>query len=156
MTDVTVQLNYKSGGWKIVGPGNHDIPPNHSRIKFAGNSGEGDITFKIIGSSGAKFAKANPFIPTQIDGPSAASQFSVVSGAGTDQLVVKNLNSNSGETDYYYQLNFEGAPPIDPIITNGCCQSRLSYPLAEYALAGVAILMAVIALFAMRNKLIGR
>lgn len=77
------------------------------------------ITF-TIDTPGITFAQNNAFCaqagtskPTTCGGPFTYT------GAGTNQLVVTDLNTDHSQTSYYYVLNFSDNSQLDPIINNG-------------------------------------
>lgn len=73
-----------------------------------------------------------------------------------DSLEVTNPNTDSDATDYYYQLNFVGKPPLDPIIQNGCCKGGgggfISKLTSAEAIAVMILAAVVVALVAMRRR----
>ena len=82
------------------------------------------ITFSIE-TSGIKFHPDKPFDirPMDSNKPYDLSQFEVTKNNG-NKLEITDKNTDNDQTEYYYQLNFEGdTKPLDPIIQNGCCRS---------------------------------
>lgn len=146
----TMRLNYVESRkeWRMAkgmghaqGPGNYPeltVQPNHT----------GKFTFKILNPDDVTFAAKDPFVPKagKTNPGDFKHQFSW-DGEGTDTLTVyvKNNNANGGSYDggvYHYQLQFNKAVPLDPIISNlGCCQKIAGGSnLAAYSLGAVGIL----------------
>jgi len=142
-------------GGKMKGPG--EYPP--ANVK-PGDTGV--ITFTINGNpnSNVTFAAAQTD-PTNISNPFCAQLGSTkptacggpftYTGAGTTQLVVTDSNNELSAASYYYVLNFNGAPQLDPIINNG--GNGVYNPGPRFALEAVVVLLAVvlIAFFAWRK-----
>lgn len=158
MANRTLNIKYTDAkGWRVVGDNGKEMPAASSRLKFAGkHDGAGDpgaITFHIVGSPGVTFAKADPWQVEQVDGPALADQFTAdPRGFGTTKLTVMNKNQATSESDYYYTLAFQGAPPLDPIITNGCCRAPTAYSALMVGLAAVAVIVAAAALFTLARR----
>lgn len=105
------------------------------------------IVFKID-NPGITFAQSNAFCaqagtskPTTCGGPFT------VSGAGTNQLTVIDLNTDPHATTYTYVLNFSDNSQLDPIINNGgnglWGGVRTSTLLAEAALVSLVVALVV-------------
>ena len=158
-----VKLTYKDGNWRMAkdmgnAQGKGDYP-----VLAVKESKEGQFTFKIDLGDGVTFAD-QPFGPMAgaDNPPDFAEQFSVRK-VDSKKIVIDVLNANPKDPGadyaggvYTYELRFNGAPTLDPIITNGgCCKtltsssgvmSLVSEPAGVgIALGGVALLVLVAA-----------
>jgi hypothetical protein len=86
------------------GPGNYPAIP-------VGNGNKADFTFTIQNGPQQNITFANVLVPAQ------NSEIHKVEGQGTTKLTFKDHNWNKG--DIPYELQFNGAPKLDPIIENG-------------------------------------
>ena len=100
------------------GPGQYD--------KLVVGQGDDGIFVFEIKSPGITFNPDDPIdIRLQAGGTDLSNQF--ISRIVNDKLVVADPNTDQEPAEYYYQLNFVApTPPLDPIITNGCCKSFVS------------------------------
>lgn len=129
-----VKLTYKDGNWRMakdmeIAKGKGDYP-----VLTVKESKEGQFTFKIAHGDGVSFAD-QPFGPMAgaDNPPDFAEQFSV-SKVDAKKIVVDVRNANPKDPGadyaggvYTYELRFNGAPTLDPIITNGgCCKTLVS------------------------------
>ena len=92
--------------------------------------------------------------PNQTE-PDLSTQFTWI-GGGTDTLTVTDPNDDQNLTEYYYKLNFDTVPSLDPIIQNGCCQRSDGgggfQLLSGSGLALVLLAAAAIALIVLRSR----
>lgn len=130
MKNHTIRLEYDprdpAGPWLMSvgttkykkGKGNYD------KIKIEKHD-LGMLYFNIE-TSGIKFHPTNPIEIKAADPliPGNPKQF-VPKVLPSGVLKVESPNSDPVPTEYYYQLNFIGADPLDPIIQNGCCGHNL-------------------------------
>lgn len=139
----------------------------YDKIKI--DQGElGEIIFKIE-TKGILFGKT----PIEVSlypgqpGPGIPGQFTPVFGKDEktsaeqkDILIVTDLNIDKVPTEYYYKLNFDTVPSLDPIIQNGCCRpepvplvgSNMSLVAESNALAALLLGAVVIAFTALRLR----
>lgn len=163
----TITLTYdptKAGGpWftsddptKFPKPGSQT-----AKIKVA-KGDDAEITFSIK-TKDINFAKERPIeisLSSGQNGPDNSQQFTWTPG-GTDTLTVTDPNTDQYLTEYYYKLNFDGKPSLDPIIQNGCCQRAdsgggfLSFFTEPAGIAVLLLAVAVIALVALRMRRAG-
>lgn len=125
------QMRLNKGGWQ-------DAPyPQLSVDKEQ----VGVFTFQIVGAGEeVVFHPTDPFIEKPSTNPGAPKDFKdqfIVLGKGSKELTVidvngmKNGQGYDGGT-YNYALQFTGADPLDPIITNmGCCKATVSFSTGE-------------------------
>ena len=124
-------------------------PKNYPKAKVTKGVGA-DFCFVITGKNTDKvtFKKINALWAKVDDGTGACpteagiltDQIHDVSGGGTKKLTFTDLNCGL-PVDIVYQLNFEGAPPLDPVIRNtGGGGGGQNLNFATFALAGVAVL----------------
>lgn len=163
--NISIQLNpvgnpvtkweMSMNGGKMKGPG--DYPTAN-----VNKGSTGVLTFTINGNpnSNVTFAAAQTD-PTNINNPFCAQLGSTkptacggpftYTGAGTTQLVVTDTNNEVSAASYYYVLNFNNAPQVDPIINNG--GKGFYGPGPRFALEAVVVVLAVIliAFFAWRK-----
>ena len=157
---IRVIANWNSDGsfkqWNMshnpTGPG--EGPGSYKQVKILqGNTGT--ITFQVVNGKGITFAANNPqgSSPILIQ-PGTTKPVSGVDQQfqgfttgtapnGEPQLVVPDSNTAAGK--YIYQLNFNGAPSLDPIVDNGGPGKSMDW--AVIAL-GIALLAAVVYFFA--------
>ncbi len=144
----------QGGEWKMAVGMGHATGAGHYPKLRVDKYNDGQFSFHINTSNRITFAKDNPIEFSKDGVPLSAdelAQFSVF-GAGTDTLVVKDSNTVSVPTEYYYKLNFDGAQPLDPIVANGCCSSKAagdnfrltSEPGVEVAIIGTAVLIVIV------------
>jgi hypothetical protein len=106
----------------------------------------GVYKFQIVGSGNVNFHPTEPFVAKGANPPDFANQFLVVDGAGTNKLIVLDVNSGAPGVeyaggDYVYQLQFDTKKPLDPIITNGgCCKPTIYSHPAFLAVGSIALL----------------
>jgi hypothetical protein len=142
----TIELKLNSSNqWLMkVGSGGWQAPPYPELV--VGQNEAGVFTFTIVGSGNAKFA-GNAFVQkanANPNKPDFADQFIAIP-RGDKELIVVDTNQSKGGGPYpggkyVYELNFVGAPPLDPIITNnGCCQLYSTGELIAYGLAFAAL-----------------
>jgi hypothetical protein len=129
-----LKLTYKDREWRMAkgmqnAEGKGDYP-----VLAVGESHTGEFTFKITNQDHVTFTD-DPFGP--MDGaknpPDFAQQFTVTE-KGPKKIVVKAHNANPIDPTkdypggvYTYELRFNNADRLDPVITNGgCCKSLLS------------------------------
>ena len=147
-----LKLTFKDGNWRMAkGMENAKGKGEYPELKVK-ESKEGQFTFKIEHPSDLTFAEV-PFGPMEgaDNPPDFAEQFSVRKAA-PNKIVVEVLNANPKDPAadyaggvYTYELRFNDAPPLDPVITNGgCCKSLTSSGgtmsmVSESAAAGIAL-----------------
>jgi hypothetical protein len=149
--DDLMRINYDSGGKKWMVARNMEMargPGSYPSLEVEYNH-VGVFTFLVQSPEGMTFAAHNPFVPKlgKPNPPDFADQF-VVTGAGTNMLVVRSANANqaggqyNGGT-YHYELRFSNGSKLDPIITNnGCCRGFMLSNYLEPMAVGIALLIA--------------
>lgn len=143
----TIQLKFASNQWSMKhGGGPWQLPPNYPQL-IVGENQVGLFVFEIAPSTNATFS-SNPF--TQKGGVNSKADFPdqfLVFPMNSKKLIVVDTNENKGGGHYAggtydYQLNFVGATPLDPIITNtGCCRLYSQAELISYSLAAASLLL---------------
>jgi hypothetical protein len=137
--------------WNMSLDGGQPGGPNHYPKVAVGYGNNADLTFEIVHPGSITFAKDKPILigpgtakPTGVD-----AQFTF-SGQGTTKLTVHDSNANAGT--YTYVLNFENAPPLDPIIQNDGGGGRAGWFRDNSAaqIIGVLLVLVVAALFVRR------
>jgi len=146
---------FKQWNMSMNASGNGQGPGNYKHIEVnVGNTAT--ITFKIVDPQGITFAPNNP--PTSspiyiqsgtskpVSGVDPQFQPVVLATNGPDagiKLTVPDSNTTAGA--YTYQLNFVGAPPLDPIVDNGGPGKSMDWAVI---VLGIALLAAVVYFFA--------
>jgi hypothetical protein len=147
-----LKLTYKDGKWRMAKGMEHAKGKGEYPVLEVKESKEGQFTFKISNQDDVTFAEV-PFGPMAgADNPSDFAEQFQVRKADSKKIVVdvRNANPKDPEADYAggvytYELRFDGAPPLDPIITNGgCCKALTSSGgtmslVSESAAAGIAL-----------------
>ena len=126
--DVSLKYKDKNGDgqkeWHMqAGTGKPEKGPGAYDKLVIGQGDNGIFTFEIK-TPGITFDPNNPIdFRLESGGTDMSDQFieKIVDG----KLIVADPNSDQVLTEYYYQLNFVGATPLDPIIQNGCCNTRI-------------------------------
>lgn len=126
--NITLQYrpNDPDGPW-LMSVDATDPPKGGQNIKkLKAPAGEDAEFIFTIKTPHIKFKEDNPIALKFMSGeaPGDTDQFTRTVSADGTQLTVNDANEDSELTEYYYQLNFVGKPPLDPIIQNGCCKSR--------------------------------
>lgn len=150
-------------GWEMTyGNKKGNKASNYPVVDLPKNSGNHEFTISIVNGNGIKFA---PGTNRPKDGDNALwvhegstsppqkgthDQIKNVKLHSTTQLTFKDVN-NGKAVELAYQLNFTGAPPLDPIIKNG---GGTGPGIQEYALygAGALLLIALVAFFVRRGR----
>lgn len=155
-TDKHISLHYVPGTpespWLMAIDSNQFPKPKklYDKLKVP-KYDNGEFVFKIQ-TPGIKFDAKTPINVWAADknNPGDPTQFKWAF-LDDGSLLLINPNKDKKPTDYEYQLNFEGGVvPLDPILQNGCCNSRLgsgsnmvlldTAPIA-YLLAAAAVLV---------------
>lgn len=125
-----ITLKYKDNAGKMewtmqAGAGKPEKGPGNYDKLVVGQGDNGIFTFAIK-TNGIKFDPANPIeIKLAGTGTDMSDQF-MHKIVDETVLIVADPNSDQVPTEYYYKLNFQGAGPLDPIITNGCCKTLVA------------------------------
>lgn len=147
-----LKLTYKDGHWRMAKDMGNAKGKGQYPVLEVKESKEGKFTFKIDLGDGVTFAD-EPFGPMAgaENPPDFAEQFSVTKvDAKKIVLEVRNANPKDPTADYSggvytYELRFNGAPTLDPVITNGgCCKTLVTSGVemnlvSEPASAGIAL-----------------
>lgn len=155
----------KPVGWEMTyGNKKGTKPGDYPVIDLPKNSGNYDFTITIENANGIKFAHGTNHWK---DGDNALwvhegstsptqkvthSQIKDVKVHNDTQLTFKDVNNGKG-VELAYQLNFTGAPPLDPIIQNGGGTGPGFYGWEALAVAFAAGIAATIALRWLRKLL---
>ena len=158
-----LKLTYKDREWRMAkGMQNAEGKGDYPVLEVL-ESHKGEFTFKITNQDKVTFAE-DPFGPMAgaKNPPDFKEQFSVTK-AGPKKIVVEVLNADPKDPTadyaggvYTYELRFNNAGKLDPIITNGgCCKtlvatsdgmSLVSEPAAAAGIAlGAAALVVLLA-----------
>jgi hypothetical protein len=106
--------------WQMSLDGGPPQGPKSYPVVPVGKGNDANLTFTIDHPGNITFAKIDPiYVQPGTAKPTSGvdSNFKVVSGAGTKELVVHDSNGLAGT--YTYVLNFEHGPRLDPIVQNG-------------------------------------
>jgi hypothetical protein len=104
------------------GPGNYPAIP-------VGNGNKADFAFTIQNGPQQNITFADALVPAE------SKEIHALAGKGTTTLTFKDHNWNQGQVPY--ELLFNGAPKLDPIINNGGGGPPLYY---NYIIDGAALL----------------
>jgi hypothetical protein len=143
------------GGKGEKGPGQYD--------KLVVGPGDDGIFMFQIKTPGIKFNPDDPVtIKRQGPGKDLSKQF-ITKVIDEDTLVVADPNADQALAEYYYQLNFVSpTPPLDPIITNGCCKVNFAGTgggtggMQLMSVEGVLVVLAVATLLAILGNVVWR
>ena len=153
--NLTLETTGDGTGWhmQVVG-GNKGGPGKYPKIDIAKGSPEVPFKFQITGdgTQGVTFSSDPIWVAVDKgtgspEGSGVHSQIKDVNvSQGGKSLTFTDLNTE--KVVLTYQLNFTGAPPLDPIINNGGGEEGLT---AYALLIGLAV-FAVIAFLAFRAR----
>ena len=131
----------QSGKWRMdIGKGEKE-PGNYDKL-VVGRGDDGIFVFEIK-TSGVKFNATDPIDINLHKGEADMSgQFMWKVIDDDEVLIVADPNRDSEPAEYYYKLNFIGAPSLDPVITNGCCKSFVGTPVAGPGPGGIQLMSA--------------
>jgi hypothetical protein len=139
--------------WDISVNGGPPQGPGKYPVVAVGKGNDANLTFTIDHPGNITFAKIDPIyvLPGATKPTSGVdSNFKVVSGAGTKELVVHDSNGPAGT--YTYVLNFEHGPRLDPIIQNdgGGGRAMNFWGASATQVVGVLLVLVVAALLVRR------
>lgn len=155
----------KPVGWEMTYDNKKgDKPGSYPEVVLLKDSGNHEFTITIENANGIAFAHGTNYwkngdnalwIHEGLTSPTQKvthAQIKDVKLHNNTQLIFKDIN-NGKEVTLAYQLNFTGAPPLDPIIQNGGGTGP-GVPIQEYALYGFAIVFvaALLGYILLRNK----
>lgn len=155
----------KPVGWEMTYDNKKgNSPATYPVMVLDKDSGSHQIHISILDSAGIAFTPGttdpkdgdNAFWvhegTTSPPSKSTHSQIKDVKLHNGTKLTFKDIN-NGKEVVLAYQLNFTGAPPLDPIIQNGGGTGP-GAPMQEYAYyaAGALLLFAIVAFFVRRGR----
>jgi len=120
------QPGWEDGPWFMSTKSNEPPKPkdDYSILQFVRNE-PGEMIF-TIGTKHINFRTDDPITITLVPGQTTdkPTTFPTVKG-GSNKLTITNPNTDQTTTNYEYKLFFDTAPPLDPIIQNGCCRLPL-------------------------------
>ncbi|MEO7654219.1 MAG: hypothetical protein ABIS23_00865 [Sphingomicrobium sp.] len=143
-----LKLTYKDSKWRMAKGMENAKGKGEYPVLEVKKDHVGKFTFKINDQDNVTFADV-PFAPMAgANNPTDfAGQFTVKKES-PKKIVVDVLNATPGDPEaeylggtYTYELRFDGATTLDPIITNGgCCRTTMQSDMAFLAVGAVALL----------------
>lgn len=120
--DVIGQMNGANFEWQLGGDVSGNGPAKDKRTDIGKDSGPHYLTYKITGAPAQNVIFAQDAISvatTSAATKTKSSHSQIAWKVKSDGKELMVFDWNSETVDLYYQLNFVGAPSIDPIIQNG-------------------------------------
>lgn len=158
--NLTLETSATGTGWhmEVVGGGKGG-PGNYPKIDIPKGSPETPFKFQITGNGTQGVTFSTDPIWVAVDDGTGSPKGAGVNSQIDDVQVTQGGKSltftdlNTEKVVLTYQLNFTGAPPLDPIITNG---GGGEGELSAYALLIGLAIFAAIAFLAFRARARGR